>query len=438
MTRGIATAAAAAAWALAFSGPALAQGTGGEAAALRAEIDTLRARLDALEAARAKAEPPPVGTDRGGVTLTFSGRINQALLHAEQGEQDQFFVADNDASGSRFGLTATTELGGLATGVEIEVSAEVNSTAEIDFGSTIGAEDDGNALGDFRQAHWFIEGERFGYLSIGQGDTAAEDTAHADLSGTDLAGAGSDVDDIAGGLVFEDEGGASLAGLADFFVIQDGSRSLRLLYVTPEVGGAALKVSLQNDEESLEGDDDGVEGGLQPAIGLEFGREFGEGGELALEASWRREQSTDLVPSGGAFVEDDREDEFVAASASVRLASGVNVTLAGSRGSVEGQDDDPTAVFAKIGYVADLNRFGETRLSLDYFRGRNAPDFAAPDGDLPRAESVGLFAVQAFPDLNTEAYVGARIYRLDDVWADGAETEVDDLVAVIAGARVRF
>ena len=135
-----------------------------------------------------------------GVTPTFGGRADQALLHAEQGDQHQASVADDDASGSRFEFLAETSLGGLTTGVGIVVSAEVSSTDEIDFGATIGAEDDGDALGDFRQAHGFIGSERLGSLSVGQGDMAAEDTAHADLSGADLAGAGSDVDDIAGGL----------------------------------------------------------------------------------------------------------------------------------------------------------------------------------------------------------------------------------------------
>lgn len=454
MTTGTSWGAALAAGALlTLGGPAVAQDTGAEAGALRAEIDALRSRLDDLEARQAEANRPSVVASRAGdgVTLTFSGRVNQAILYAQQGDQDQAFVADNDASGSRFGLTAETAFGGLTTGVTIEVSAEVNSTDEIDFGSTIGAEDDGNALGDFRQAHWFVEGERFGYLSIGQGDTAAEDTAHVDLSGTDFAGSGSDVDDIAGGLVFEgdlldadaaetfDGETVSLAELDDFFDMQDGSRALRVLYETPEFRGASLKFSLQNDAESLEADDDDVEGGLQPAIGLAYGREFGDGGEFALEASYRREELTEQVIGDAGLVADEAlVDEFVVGSASVLLPSGFNVTVAGSRGSIDGQDEETTAVFAKVGYIAELNALGETRFSLDYFRGRNAFDFADPDGDLPTAESIGIFAVQDLPRLNAEAYIGARLYQLDGVHLDGFEVEVDDLTAVIAGARVRF
>ena len=386
-----------------------------------------------------------------GVTLTFAGRINQALLYARQGDQEEFFVADNDGSGSRFELLASTELGELTTGVEIVVSAEVNSTDEIDFGSNIDNEDDDNALGDFRQAHWFIESERLGYLSIGQGDTAAEDTAHVDLSGTDFAGAGSDVDDIAGGLQFagefsrSDGDGSLLPGddgdeLDDFFDMQDGSRALRILYVTPEFNGAALKASLQNDDESFEGrDGDGDEGGLSFAVGVEYSSELASGIEVEAEASFRRERTTeDVTLEDASFATEEIEDDFIVGSASILLPSGLNFTISGSRGDVDGAEDDPTAAFVKIGYIADLTPLGETRFSIDYFRGRNNDGFAAPEGDLPTAQSIGLFAVQELRELNTELYFGARHYELDDVFVDGDAVEIDGLTAVVAGARVRF
>jgi predicted porin len=427
--------------------PAAAQSTGSEAAQLRAEIDSLRSRLDDLEA-RQEGEGSVVAerSDRG-VRLTVAGRVNQALLYAEQGDQDQAFVIDNDASGSRFELLAETTLGDLTTGVEIVVSAEVNSTDAIDFSSNQEAADEDSDLGDFRQAHWFVEGERFGYLSIGQGDTAAEDTAHADLSGTDFAGSGSDVDDIAGGLQFSSGDVTTADGslledddddeLDDFFDMQDGSRALRLLYVTPEFNGFALKASLQNDEESLEGrDGDGDEGGLTVAIGAQYEGELANGIEIAAEASWRQDQVTEIAEDGS---EEEIDERFVVGSASILLPSGLNFTVAGSRGDVDGAQDDPTAAFAKIGYITDrFTSLGETRFSLDYFRGRNNDAFAAPDGDLPTAQSIGLFAVQELRDLNTELYVGARRYEVDDVFVDGSEVDVDDLTAVLAGARVRF
>lgn len=422
------------------SGPAASQ-SATEAADLQQQITALQSRLDQIEASQQETAAavqdvrqmpgPDSGTavipGRDGVRLTLGGRVNQALLFAGQGDRDQAFVLDNDASGSRFEFLAETEFGDLTTGVAIVISAEVNSSDEIDFGETLDADDDNNALGDFRQAHWFIESERFGYLSIGQGDTAAEDTAHADLSGADFAGSGSDVDDIAGGLVFAAGDGTELAELDDFFDMQDGSRALRVLYETPEIaGGLTFKASLQNNAESLDAEDD-VEGdGLSPAIGVAFQRELDGGAEIVAEASWRREER------------DEGDAAFIVGSASVLLPSGLNFTVAASQGNLDWQDAEPSAVFAKVGYIANWWDLGETRFSLDYFRGRNGPDFASPEADLPEAQSYGLFAVQDLSSLNAEFYAGMRIYELNGVFVDGGRKEVDNLTAIVTGARIRF
>lgn len=433
----------AATWTLAVvvsTGPAASQ-SAAENADLRRQIAELQSQLEEVEAqqqdnaAMDQEVRPSPDTNSGSIVqperrvgrLSLAGRVNQAVLFADQGGRDEAFVLDNDASGSRFEFQAKTEVRDLKTGLEIVVSAEVNSSDEIDFGETLDADDDDNALGDFRQAHWFIESERFGYLSIGQGDTAAEDTAHADLSGTGFAGSGSDIDDIAGGLVIAAGDGTELARLDYFFDMQDGSRSLRTLYKTPELGdGLTLKGSLENNSESLNAEDDVAGDGLSPAIGLAFQHEFDGGVEIAAEASWRRAE------------QDGGEGEFIVGSASVLLASGLNFTVAASQGNLDQQDAVSSAVFAKIGYIANRWDVGETRFSFDYFNGENGPDFASPEGDLPEAKAYGLFAVQEFAALNTEVYAGMRLYELDGAYVDGEEKDADDLTAVIAGAMVRF
>lgn len=399
----------AATWAVAsvvVAGPAASQ--------FRAKVHDLRRQIAAAP-------------EREGVRLTLAGRVNQAVLFASQGGRDDAFVLDNDASGSRFELLAETGFGEFTTGAEFVVSAEVDSSDEIDFGETLDAGDDDSALGDFRQAHWFIEGERFGYLSVGQRDTAAEDTAHADLSGTDFAGSGSDVDDIAGGLVVAAGDGTELARLDDFFDMQDGSRSLRVFYETPAMAaGLTIKASLQNNAESLSAEDDVGAGGPSPALGVAFQRELDSGVEIAAEASWRREEH------------DEGEDAFIIGSASVLLASGLNLTVAASRGDRNRQDADTAAFFAKIGFIASWWEVGETRFSFDYFAGENGSDFGGPDGNLPEARSYGLFAVQEIAALNSEFYTGMRFYELDGVHVDGRERDVDDLAAFVTGAMVRF
>jgi outer membrane murein-binding lipoprotein Lpp len=386
--------------------------------------------MNQMEAATEEPIVPEtvVRTEQDGVRLTLAGRVNQSVLYASQDDQDQVFIADNDGSGSRVEFLAESDFGEWTSGLEVVVSAEVNSTDEIDFGSTDDNADENPDLGDFRQAHWFVEHPRYGYFSIGQGDTAAEDTTFVDLSGTDFAGAGADVDDIAGGLTFIDENGNRLTEVDDFFDAQDDGRSLRAIYQTPSFMGAALAVSVNNDAQSLEDGDDPAGDGVEPAVGIEYGAEIG-GYEVEAAASWRREDEVDA-----------RRDIFTG-SASVLAPFGVSFTLAGSVGDNSdepGDVDDPTMVFGKIGYRQTFFDFGETRFSLDGYRGTNEVDFASPDGDLPEALGGGIFAVQAVEELNAEFYIGGRVYALDDVYNGGQEVDVDSLYAVISGARVRF
>lgn len=308
-------------------------------------------------------DEPLISTEEDGWKLTLAARINQAILYADQGgDASEAFIVDNDASGSRLEFLAEKTWGDWASGLEIVVSAEVNSTDAIDFGETDDSADENDSLGEFRQAHWYIENPAYGYFSIGQGDTAAEDTAHVDLSGTDFAGAGSDVDDIAGGLTFFDEDGEATAELDDFFDMQDGSRALRALYKTPDYYGFALKASASNDAQSLEDDDDIDGDGLEPQIGFEYAATFADY-EVEAGGSWRLEdQVGDDVP-------------FLVGSASVLAPVGVSLTLAGSVGLQEATENS-TALFGKVG-----------RLPRRLLRGRRDALFARR---LPRAQRGGF------------------------------------------------
>lgn len=409
-----------AALAMAVAPQALLAQSGPSHADLQSQINNLQSQLDDVRDTAA----PTVFTDRSRVRLTFGGRISAGVLFAEQGGQDQTFLADNDASGSRFGVTALADLNeNVTAGLRFEFSAEVNSTDDIDFGFLPGANDAAPDFGDVRHAEAFVFGESFGRIAIGQGNTAAEDSAHSDLSGTSLAGAGSDVDDIAGGLSFVVPSGTDLGSDGDvdaFFDIQDGFRTTRLFYETPEFQGFVVRASVSSSEDDEDGD-----GGVEPAIGVFYGQEFSNL-EVEASASWRQE-----------IANEDR-DNFYVGSASILLASGLNFTLAGSYGDIDGEADETTAVFTKLGYRADIFNFGETRFSIDYFRGENNFDFASPTGILPEAESFGISAVQQISATNAEVFATYRRYEIDDVFIGGVEEDVDALNVFFTGARIRF
>ena len=363
--------------------------------------------------------PAGITTERAEVRLEISGRINQGVLHADNGEEDETFLVDNDNSGSRFGLVGEADFGEWTAGAVLVIGVEINSTDEVKFDdpAPIGERLGDGDIGELRQAHWFVDHPRFGLLSFGQGDEAGESASEADVSGTTLV-AQSDVDDTAGGLEFPLLGDDDADEVDDFFVNLDAERSVRALYETPAfAGGAAVRFSLAQSGE------------LEPGIAIVYGA---EPGDYRVEAAlgWRRPGD-----------DDEPDGDVVHGSVSVLTPSGVSATLAGGAFALDdGDTDDPDFLYAKLGYATDaLAPVGATSFSVDWFRGHNNPTFANADGGLPEATSVGAGVVQEIDALSTELYLGFRNYAVAGVSVDGEPVaDPGDLFAVLAGARVRF
>lgn len=402
------------------AGPAAAQNAESEIRMLREQMQQMQQRLEELEKEQKetadevqKVSEPAVRPDKD-VRLEVSGRINQGVLYADNGEEDDFFVVDNDNSGSRFGFNGEADFGEWTTGTEIVVGVEVNSTDEIKFGedddapNQFGEED----LGDIRQANWYIENPNFGFFSIGQGDEAGEDASEADLSGTGLIAA-SDVDDTAGGLEYPILPGSDDDEIDDFFVNLDGGRTARVFYETPSFAGFAVRGSLSDRD------------GLEPAVGLNYGAEIG-GYEVEAAAAWRTNEADDSDTFHG--------------SAAVLAPFGINVSFGAGTQDIDDSDvDEPNFFYGKLGYRNDFFSFGDTRFSIDYFLGHNNDTFASPDGDLPEATSIGGGVVQKINPLSTELYFGVRTYDVEDIYVGGVQQDdPDNLIAVLSGARIRF
>jgi len=433
-----------------MTAPAAAQSAEEELREMRQQMQQMREKMQELQSkveenesqvkdVRAEATGDGSVQPEYPVTLTVAGRVNQAVLYAEQENQDQAFVADNDGSGSRFEFLAETEFGQWTSGVNIVVSAEVNSTDELNFGANDDNDVTNGDLGNFRKANWFIENERLGYFSIGQGDTMSEDTGHVDLSNTGQAGAGSDVDDMAGGLQFVAANGQGLDAIAsnargitvdsdddeldDFFDALDGGRAERVIYKTPSFGGFSVGASLKNASDEL-----------VPSVGVEYAASF-QGFDLEAAAAWRESE--------------DNQDTFHG-SASVMSPIGVNLTFMGATSESDGTTaagnsvEDPNAFFVKAGYQANFVEVGSTSFSVDFYTGRSNDTFVAPGGDLPEATSFGASVLQEVEPLAAELYLTARNYNIEDVnvgttAAGGGDLrDPDDMFAVISGARVRF
>ncbi len=382
---------------------------------LRAQIEAMTKRLDQLEKQTAQAEQKAMdaeakaemasksGTSKGilsgndKVRVTVSGHVNRGLLWADDGDQDNVYHVDNDASSTRLRVIGEADVSNdLTVGAAMEVQFESNSSASV---NQLDDTNVGNDNFTQRRLEVYFDNKRYGKLWVGQGWTASEGTSEVDLSGTDLAGY-SDQSVLAGAILFRSTTGM-LTGtdVGDVFNNLDGrGRADRVRYDTPSFAGVTASASL------IEGD--------------------------AWDTALRYSADYNGMKIAGAIAYSDPNsptvDNQVNGSVSLLLAGGLNLTLAaGERDNVSGTD--PSFYYGKVGYQTRLSNAGMTAFSIDYNR---SDDFAMA-GD--EGTGYGIQAVQKIDAWATEAYIGWRNYELDRVGSN-----LLDIDAVIAGARVKF
>jgi predicted porin len=222
--------------------------------ALAKKLEQLEASQKALEAAQAKqagesakaaasaAAPASTAVSSGSdrVELSLSGQVNRGVLYVDNGGDREVFHVDNDNSSTRVRFIGRGRLNeDVSIGSQIEVEFESNSTdaIRIDQDSAAGP----NSFTE-RKLELYGDSKRFGRLWLGQGDTASNGTSEVDLSGTSVI-AYSDINDMSGGIAFQD-GGVLGPRISQVFSNFDGlSRDDRLRYDTPNFGGFTASAS---------------------------------------------------------------------------------------------------------------------------------------------------------------------------------------------------
>lgn len=325
----------------------------------------------------------------------ISGQVNRAIVVADDGEDSQTAFVDNQTSNSRFRFVGSEEISpGLTAGVKAEFSMVSNASSDV----TIDTQDTGFEFGE-RHLDAFFAG-RFGRLSLGQGDGAANGAAEVDLSGTSVisyVGAGND---LAGSIAFRD-GDAFGPAIGDTYSQFDfESRYDRVRYDTPSFGPLGLAASF-----GTRGDDDDT-----TEVAGYYSGEMRGLGRLAAALGYSTRHR------GGA----EGSDETFGGSASLLLADGFNVTLSYAQKENDA-DLDADNMYAKLGYKADVHA-----VSVDY--GVTSDLFG--DGVDSEFFSVGyVFRPVGWAEL----YAGGRVHSLD-----APDFDADDITVVAAGTRLKF
>jgi len=331
------------------------------------------------------------------VEAKLSGQVNQLIMWADNGVDDDIFIGDNENSSTRLRFTGSEEFNGVTAGIRIEFDAERNLSSNFDLPN--------RGDGAFRLLDRWFDATfacAFGKVSLGKGSGAADNTAEMDLSGTAVI-TYSGVNDTAGGFTFINKTTRLLSGttVGDTRSNFDGlGRNSRLRYDTPKFAGFSLAGSVTN-------------GNALEVSGWYTG-EFDGFGKLAVAVGYV--DSNDRGARGSEFTQWDGSLSWLA-------PFGLNVTLA------VGQRDPDVAggVKADNGYVKVGWKFGSVHaVSVEYGMTK--------DLDLRGDESSNYgIAYVINPWKSVEFYAAGRLYELDRRGAN-----LDDIQQIMAGTRIKF
>ena len=368
----------------------------------QAQAMSAKAVADEMKTASLVSVEKAVTSGSDKVKLVLSGQINRAMNIVDDGDDTEAYFVDSDASNSKFRLVGTVKVDDdLTIGTRLEMALAPNESSDVS--------QDNAESGDFfdqRYADLSLESKRFGKVFLGKGDTASNNSAEVDLSGTDLVQYAS-IADLAGGMQFVESSSNNLTGISvsDAFKDFDGlSRKSRLRYDTPTFKGAKLATSWISDKR------------WDAALfwgGKGYGFKAGAAAAVAYINTDKNGEDSDYQYDGSFSI--------------LHEDTGLNFTLSGGMQEVDRQSD-PSNVYAKVGWRTDLVSYGKTSFGIDYAWSDNLTT-ENDDGN-----SFGIAAVQQFNDYGAELYAQFRNFSLNrDV-----ESNVEDLNVFTVGTRVKF
>ena len=336
------------------------------------------------------------------VKVTIYGQVNKAFRVSSSGGDTQVDVVDNDGSSSRIGIRAVGK-------IDKDISIVGWHELEWQYNRRSATGDEGNSRVRARHVDLQISHKDAGQIHIGQGSIAGDAADLISLGGVGhvfgTAGHAADGTNATRG----DETGISRGWRTFKFF---GARENRIMYVTPSLMGASIRLSVgQNDSFSA---------------GMRYGgTPMGKGLRVMLWAGYRQDPNDHAGGSGNT-------DTAWGLSAGIaHAASGINVSGNYSTQETDGNPARPTAWFAELGWSGKLIDSGATQVAIGY--GKFNDDMYLDSQQVWAALNQNLDAAAA------DVYAGLAMDSGDAANAAGNASEArDDVFIFIAGARVKF
>jgi Gram-negative porin len=366
------------------------------------------------------------------VSLQIYGQVNKGLLIWDDGINSDAFVVDNDYSGSRFGLTGkATMKPGWTAGYLIELDIQDAASDKVNNGArTTGTgfkngDDPADEIG-IRYNNVYIESDRLGRVTIGQGSTAA-DGANEVVLGNSMRNS-----DIQHGnsfaLRFSDHSFADFT-LGNIAANLDTSRDDVIRYDSPSIYGFILSASW--------GDNDYAD------VALRFKSEWNSiRVAAALAYVWDGTSDGSATTNTGSLQEAVSSFKQVGGSVSIQhIPTGIYGAFAAATRDYE----DPVGTSPGGFALSDSARFwyfqggverkwtpyGSTTIYGEYGR---YSDIAFNGSDTTR---WGLGVVQKVDSAALELYAQAAFWSFDGFSAI-ALANPEDLTTVMIGSRIKF
>lgn len=342
-----------------------------------------------------------------GSTFRFYGQVNKGFLNYDDGgETKTYDLIDNANSNTRFGFGFGRSFGnGWDFSSKFEMSYDPFSSGKANIYQNV--PDGGYDFtldNNLRYADFVFTNDEIGTFWLGQGSTASDGSAEADLSGTGVI-AYSSVADTAGGQYLRGTDGIVYdVSIGSVFTNLDGfGRKMRIRYDTPNFSGFTGKISYGQNVLADESD------GLYDAA-INYGNTYGDLEVSAATAyAWSGSDTTILSGSGSVL----------------HTPTGLNFTLAG--GKRDNDSTDGSYGYAKLGWISNFWEVGSSAISVDWYKGEDLDIKSA------RAESWSASLVQRFDRANTEFWFTARSYKYDDDILDYEDGE-----AIFSGLRFKW
>jgi hypothetical protein len=357
------------------------------------------------------------------VSLQVYGQVNKALLIFDDGVDSDAFIVDNDASGSRLGFTGKATIKpGWTAGYLLEFDYQDAASDKVFNGAgSVRAQngDDPNDEITIRYNNFYIESEKLGRITLGQGSTAADGASEVVL-GNSIKNS-----DLHHGTSFlirtgnAANGGFTSVKLGDVAANFDGGRDDVIRYDSPSIYGFIVSASW--------GDNDYAD------VAVRFKKEFNSI-RIAAAVAYQWDETED--GSGGPNGQNAEPFEALTGSISVQhIPTGIYGAFAAGRKEYVDlvNREDATFWYAQLGIEKKFLPYGSTTVYGDYGQYRDV----AFNGS--EADRWGLGVVQKFDSAALEVYAQATFWSFDGEAAGTLDlSDAEDLTTVMIGSRLKF